>query len=147
MAPEGMVHALELVHGLLVSGGALVDIHPTGDPPPAYAVQQAGQTTFVAWLHETDELVEYAQAEKALSDVVERGLFRLEAQDRFNFVIEASDYAELRQFLVDNWSDILFVPDDEERIRSSELAAGPGCHVTLTENVLVTRYRRCDPGI
>lgn len=142
MAAEGMVHALELVHHLLEPEGILVDIHPTGDPPPAYAIVQGGQSTFAAWLHETDDLVEYAQAAAALAEAERRRLFARQVQERFHFTIQAGSYAELRQFLVENWSDIRFIPQDEQRIRQMEQRAGPGCQLHLTEEVLITRYQR-----
>ena len=49
-----MVHALETIHGLLKPDGRLIDIHPSGDPPPI--IVRIGERSEIAgWLQETDD--------------------------------------------------------------------------------------------
>ncbi len=101
-----MVHALEKVHSLLKPGGELIDIHPLFDPP-AFEVRVGAKKFPVGWLRETDDYEEYELADEALAEVVKRGLFALERQGIFSFVTHADTAAELKQYLIENWSDAI----------------------------------------
>ncbi len=83
-----MVHALEKIHELLEPDGRLIDIHPSGEPPPI-EVRVGQQVTVVGWMKETDDFVEYAQASAALSEAIERGWLDVERKGMFEFVTHA----------------------------------------------------------
>ena len=68
-----MVHALEIIHGLLKKDGLLIDIHPNGEPPPI-EVHVAGEVLLAGYLEEEADFVEYFEADGALADVTARGL-------------------------------------------------------------------------
>ena len=99
-----MVHALEKIHRLIKPGGCLIDIHPSGEPP-SLEVQAGTRVTLAGWLHESDDYVEYGYADEALARVVESGLFRVERQGTFEFVMRADSLADLRAFLAEGWED------------------------------------------
>jgi SAM-dependent methyltransferase len=136
-----MVHALEKVHSLLKPGGTLIDIHPTGEPP-AIEVHIDGQIARAGWLQETDDFVEYFQADDALADVVRRGLFAAEQASQFTFLTHAKTVAALRKFVVEEWSDAIF----EEAVlhRGEELFSSPGRDkkAILNEQAHIARLRR-----
>jgi hypothetical protein len=106
MDRTGMVHALEKVHGLLKPGGELIDIHPMFDPP-AFEVRVGEKKFPVGWLRETDDYEEYELADEALAEVVKRGLFSIEHKGTFSFITHADTAAELKQYLIENWSDAI----------------------------------------
>jgi hypothetical protein len=141
MAPEGMVHALEIIYDLLEPGGCLIDIHPNGQPPSIEA-GIAGQLHLLGYLQETDDFSEYGQASAALAEVTRRGLFTLERQGTFIFIIRAASLDELHNFLNESWSDSIF-PDQVER-QAGELIQSVGeiSAALLTEQVLVARLRK-----
>jgi hypothetical protein len=141
MAAEGMVHALEIIHSLLEPGGCLIDIHPNSQPPPIEA-GIAGQIYPLGYLQETDNFIEYGQASAALAEMIQRGLFVLEQQGTFIFIIRAASVNELHAFLDENWSDSIF-PDPVER-RAGELSQSTGeiSSALLTEQVLIARLRK-----
>lgn len=113
-----MVHALEKVHSLLRPGGQLIDIHPMFDPP-AFEVR-VGERIFPAgWLRETDDYEEYEAADRALAEVVKRGLFSVERQGTFSFITHADTAAELRQYLIDEWQDAII--DEVTFARAADL--------------------------
>jgi hypothetical protein len=85
-----MVHALEITRSLLKPDGLLIDIHPTGDPP-FVEVHVDGEVRLAGYLEETDNFVEYLEADDALTNVTRRGLFefvRIRARRAF-FVHDA----------------------------------------------------------
>jgi hypothetical protein len=141
MAPEGMVHALEIIHSLLETDGCLIDIHPNGQPPPIEA-GIAGQLHLLGYLQETDDFIEYGQASAALAEVIRRGLFIVEQQGTFIFIIRAASVDELHNFLDESWSDSIF-PDEVDR-QAGELSQSVGeiSSAQLTEQVLVARLRK-----
>jgi hypothetical protein len=141
-----MVHALEKAHQLLVPGGLMVDIHPSGQPPPI-VVRLGEETHLAGWLREEDDYVEYAQADAALNEVVVRGLFRREARSRFTFTTHAATVAELRDFLARTWEDAII--DDGVALRATELlqsAAVADKEVILREPIKIARLGKQGSG-
>jgi len=134
-----MVHALEIVHRLLKPEGRLIDIHPSGIPPVMEAVR-GNQRFLLGYLQETDDFIEYRQASAALEQAVRRGLFAVERQDTFTFIIHADSAPELYDYLVETWADA--VPPTEILTRASELAtAGETLRVEMSEGVAITRLK------
>ena len=136
-----MVHALEIVHALLVPDGLLIDIRPTGDPP-AFEVHIDGQVSHAGWMRETDDFVEYFQARDALDEAVRRGLFVLEREETFPFFTSGSTMAELRDYLLANWSDAII---GEEIVRQAEAffdTPGRSKKAVLHEMAHIGRLRR-----
>jgi hypothetical protein len=136
-----MVHALEIIHNLLEPGGFLLDVHPSSDPPPIEV--RLGNRYFLAgWLKETDDYVEYIQADQALEAVVQRGLFTLVKKGTFTFNTYAGSMAELHSYLAETWQDA--VVDDQVARRVQELWQSPEAdkELVLRELVQISRLQR-----
>ncbi len=135
-----MVHALEKIHGLLQPDGALVDIHPSPEPP-SIQVRIAGRVHDAGWLRETDDYLEYEQADQALAQVIERGWFKLERKTRFRFTTHAPSLDDLRHHLESEWQDA-FIEDSTARLiedlfRTRERDK----EILLRESVQIARLR------
>lgn len=102
-----MVHALEEIHRLLKPVGCLIDIHPVREAP-LIKVYQGSSVIFV----ESDPGYDYEeslqQAEGALAQVVQRGLFAIEGSREFELMTYASSIRELRDY----WAMIGAYDDD-----------------------------------
>jgi hypothetical protein len=107
-----MVHALELARELLSTNGILVDLHPQGHPSPVQALVH-GRRQRLGEIHETDDFIEYRQADEALRNIVRRGYFALERQSSFKFKIYTTTLDELRNYLSEAWSDAIISPEIE----------------------------------
>lgn len=148
MQPEGMVHALEEIHRLLKPGGVLIDIHPTTDLL-SFEVYKDGRMIFT--LPDPDCAVEGPrQAEAALAQVVQRGLFAVEGREQFDYQVYGSSVAELREYIAEaNTFDES--PEDEAveareaelfaRIEAAWQDAGEGAEVATHEIGLITCLR------
>jgi hypothetical protein len=110
MAPESMVHALEQIHALLEPGGVLIDIHPTGEPV-AFLLPHNGREEFIGYMQESDDYIEYRQADEAITAVVENGFFELWKSEEFEFRTYADAFEELKSFLDENWSDAIITDE------------------------------------
>ena len=97
-----MVHALEITYNLLKAGGLLIDVHPTGEPP-RIEVHVGGEVRLAGHLDETDDFEEYFQADEALTEVTRRGLFTLEREGLFTFMLHTSTIKELVDYLEAEW--------------------------------------------
>ena len=117
-----MVHALEIIHQLLRPHGKLIDIHPVGEPSPI-EVRIGRQTILAGWLTETDDFVEYKQADDALGQAIQRRWFLVEREATFPFVTHADSMSELREYLAKEWKDAIL--DDQTARKAEELLAGP----------------------
>jgi hypothetical protein len=117
-----MVHALEKIHHLLKPDGFLIDIHPSGEPPPV-EVRIGERNHLAGWLKEKDEYIEYIQADEALQSVVDRGLFVLEKQGTFTFNTYAASLEDLRTHLDEVWEDAIL--DEQVAGRIEDLWCSP----------------------
>lgn len=136
-----MVHALELVHDLLIERGFLVDIHPTGEPP-RIEVRLGGHLHLAGWLNETDDYIEYIQASQALNEVVTNGLFALEREGVFSFSTCANSLSDLCAYLAETWQDAVI--DEQVAGVVEEIMQSPEVdkEIILREQVKIARYRR-----
>ena len=127
-----MVHALEKVHRQIAPGGVLLDIHPLSDRPSVLVNNQQ-----VGVLKETDDFVEYRQANAALDEVVRRGLFVVERASTFAALTHADSLPELLAYLAEEWSDAVLEDDLQKRIE----ALMPG-DLVIEDSVSMTLLRR-----
>ena len=101
-----MVHALREIRNLLKPDGALIDIRPNGELNE-FIRPLGDDEHLIGYLHETDDYVEYRQAEAAVQEVITEGLFQIKKTGEFPFNIHADSFDELKIFIDENWSDSL----------------------------------------
>jgi hypothetical protein len=135
-----MVHALEIIRDLLKADGLFIDIHPTGNPPSIEA-HVGGEVQLAGYLEETNDFVEYFQADDALADVTGRGLFKLEREGFFTFMLHAPTIIALAGHLEAEWSDAVLREDTIERAAALMGAPGKGKEIVLRESVRIARFR------
>jgi hypothetical protein len=114
------VHALRHVHGLLVPGGMLVDIHPVTEEQVESTTGPIGVIREREWV-----TVELPNAEAALRRAIDDGLYELETETDYD-VLQHFDEAEE---LVEAKSDLL---EDQQALVAAIRAA---------QRPLVTRMR------
>ena len=138
-----MVHALEKIHELLEPDGRLIDIHPSGEPPPI-EVRVGQQVTVVGWMKETDDFIEYAQASAALSEAIGRGRFDVERKGTFEFVTHADSISDLREYLAKEWKDAIL--EEAVMAKAAELLDTPECdkELMVREQIRIARLRPGD---
>lgn len=136
-----MVHALEITHSLLKRDGLLIDIHPNGQRPPV-EVHADGKVVLAGHMQEAGDFVEYFQADGALADVIARGLFELEREALFPFMVHASTIKALTNYLENEWSDAILSETVSERLAELMAEPGEGKEIVVREIVHISRYRR-----
>ncbi|MCL4871438.1 MAG: hypothetical protein KJ063_20960 [Anaerolineae bacterium] len=118
-----MVHALKQIRDLLKPGGLLIDIHPSGEPPPIH-VHLDGQAICVGWVKEENEFISYFQTDDALAQACQNGWFTRQSHTRFAFTTAADTIQELYEYLSQNWEDMIIEPQiisrAEDLLRSSQ---------------------------
>lgn len=135
-----MVHALEITRELLKADGLLIDIHPTGTPPLVEA-HLDGDVLVAGHLAETDNFVEYFEADDALRDVTRRGLFELEQEGLFTFMLHAQTIMALADHLEAEWSDAVLHEETIKRAAALMAEPGEGREIVLREIVRIARFR------
>ena len=135
-----MVHALEIAHSLLKKDGLLIDIHPSGRPPKV-EVHLDGEVFLAGHVQETDNFVEYFQADEALAKVTGIGLIELEREGQFDFLMHAPTMEDILKYIETEWSDAVL---SQEVIRKTKTLLGAprdGKEVVVREIVRIGRYR------
>ncbi len=105
-----MVHALEQIHELLKHGGNLIDIHPDGEPVE-FILPLDGREHLIGYMQETDDYIEYRQADEAIQMAISKGLFQVVKTGGFEFRTHADSFDELKAFLDENWSDAVITDE------------------------------------
>lgn len=95
MAYGGMVHALEEIHRLLNPAGRLIDIHPL-EEALHIEVHRNGTILPVGDLTVRQWCTDFQQADAALADVTERGIFEVEHHRIFDSLTHYGSAAEMR---------------------------------------------------
>jgi hypothetical protein len=147
----GMVHALEEIHRLLKPAGTLIDIHPVAESSPV-EIHQAGKIDVAGQLSVHQWCVDYQQADIALTEMVQRGLFVVEREVMFDSLTHYGSALEMGtsfknsidKFARDDQSARESVPQAEAlAARAEELmqAAGSGAKLIVREPTHITRMR------
>jgi hypothetical protein len=141
MLPEGMVHALEQIHRLLVPGGNLVDIHPALDP--MLVEIHRGDSILYSQPDPISFAEDYRKADQALAQVVQRGLFIPSESRQFTFMVYASSVGELCEYLDRVNAHKEPSPEDVEAAREKEFFRQVDAIMqTLGEGVVVATRER-----
>jgi len=146
-----MVHALEEIHRLLKLNGALIDIHPVSEPSPI-ELHQAGKVDLVGLLSVRQWCFEFEQADIALAEIIQRGLFTGERNALFDLPTHYTSAAELGTDLKESVE--IFARDAKAAIeplphvealsaRAEELmrAAVSGAELIVHERTHISRLR------
>ena len=148
MAHEGMVYALEEIHRLLSPGGRLIDIHPFAEAPLA-EIHQGGKIIFAEPIP-VQYQEDIRQADAALAQVIQRGLFVVERSAAFDIRIYGSSVTELNDYLAERDAYDDSPPDEAMMAQQEELAAhveglmlvaGEGAEVAYHDRARITRLR------
>ena len=146
-----MVHALEEIHRLLKPNGALIDIHPVSEPSPI-EIHRAGKVDQVGLLSVRQWCFEFEQADIALAEIIQRGMFTVERNARFDLPTHYASAAELGTDLKESVE--IFARDAQAAIeplphvealtaRAEELmrAAVSGAELIVHERTHISRLR------
>ena len=146
-----MVHALEEIHRLLKPDGALIDIHPVSEPS-LIEIHQAGKVDRVGLLSVRQWCFEFEQADIALAEIIQRGMFTVERNALFDLPTHYTSAAELGADLKDSVE--IFARDAKAAIeplphvealsaRAEELmrAAVSGAELIVHERTHISRLR------
>ena len=146
-----MVHALEEIRRLLKPAGVLIDIHPVAEGTPI-EIHQAGRIELAGNLSVPQWCTDFEQADSALAEVIQRGLFAVERETVFDSVSHYDTAAELRTEqleAVDKFARVARSADvgkphvEALADRAEELmqAAGGGAELILRERAHISRLR------
>ncbi len=146
-----MVHALEGIHRLLKPNGALIDIHPVSESS-SVEIHQAGKVELVGLLSVRQWCFESEQADIALAEITQRGMFIMERNAIFDLPTHYASAAELgtdqkesvEVFARDAQAAIEPLPQIEAlTARAEELmrAAGSDAELIVHERTHISRLR------
>jgi len=146
-----MVHALEEIRRLLKHAGALIDIHPVAVSSPV-EIHQKGRIDLVGHLSVRSWCEDYQQADNALAEIAQRGLFTAESERVFDSLTHYPSVAEMRislkesiaKFARDAQSAGEGIPDVEAlaaRADERMQAAASGAELIVRERTHISRLR------
>jgi predicted RNase H-like HicB family nuclease len=146
-----MVHALEEVRRLLKSTGVLIDMHPVAEAVPI-EIHQGGKIDLAGHLLVRQWSTDYQQADNALAEITQRGLFVVERESVFDSLTYYDSVEEMstnlkqafEKYARDAQSAGEDVPQAEAlAARADELmrAAVSGAELRAHERIHISRLR------
>jgi hypothetical protein len=139
-----MVHALEEIHSLLKPNGFLIDIHPVAEHS-SIEIHRNGKIKLVGKLEVRQWCFDYQQADTALTEIVQRGLFTVEQKGIFDTLTYYNSPAEMGAALKESIHKFVREgePIDEELSQVEKLALQAEKRLRAAGNVakLVLRER------
>lgn len=123
------MHALRHVHGLLVAGGLLVDLHPVTEEQVEAGGRRIGVIEEPQWVS-----VDLPNAEAGVLEVIEDGRYRLEAEVE---LVVLAHYADAESLIAEKADRLPELPSLVRAIR----AAIPS--LVVREHAVARRLRAC----
>lgn len=111
-----MVHALEIAHDLLHKDGVVIDVHPTSQPASILYASH-GSEFYLGELEESDDYIEYLQADQAVEAALKTGIFTSRQRNSFIFRTYSDSLEELLEYLSTEWKDAVLSPQIQEQAR------------------------------
>lgn len=146
-----MVHALEEIHRLLKPDGKLIDIHPVAEHS-SIEIHRNGKIDPAGQLEVSQWCVDFAEADKALDEIIQRGVFRVEQKGNFDTLTYYDSVSEMNTALKESIHKYVREgePVDEEVAHVEELAvqaedllrvAGKEARLVLREKDHISRLK------
>jgi len=146
-----MVHALEVIHRLLKPGGFLIDIHPVAQHS-SVEIHQNGKIDLVGQLEVSQWCVDFQEADKALDEIIQRGMFTVEQKGMYDTLTYYDSTSEMgtaleesiHKYARDDQSADEEVPQVEAlAMHAQEMlqAAGSGAELILRERDQISRLK------
>jgi len=146
-----MVHALEEIHRLLKPNGFLIDIHPIAEHSQI-EIHQNGKIDRVGTLVVHQWCVDFEEADKALAEIIRRGVFAVVEKGSFDTLTYYDTASEMGTALKESIHKYVREgePVDEEvsqvetlAVQAEKLlkAAGSGAELVLRERDHIGRLR------
>ncbi len=138
-----MVHALREVRRVLASGGVLVDLRPLLNRWPVELASSTAQHLLGRATDLAAPLSDDAAANAAMAEASESGQWVRELQEEFPLFYYWDTPGEMKDYIADEWSDVITVDEAVWRdLKSAWATANPDAHVRLRMKMLITRYRK-----
>jgi hypothetical protein len=137
-----MVHALERVRPWLGSEGYILEIHDVSAPPRIEVHTQQHQFYAGQLLSTTNYEGEY-QADQAIDDVIQAGIFSSRHSKTFEYCIRADSLSSLQDYLAESWENTYLTQGTQQKIHELEGQLGQGSEVVLH---MISRMIILDPG-
>ena len=146
-----MVHALEEIHHILKPDGKLIDIHPVSEHS-SVEIHRNGKVDLVGHLVVHQWCVDFEEADKALAEIISRGVFAIEEKGIFDALTYYDSAAEMgtafkesiHKYARDANSEVEEVPQAEALTAQAEellQAAGSEAMLVLREKDHISRLR------
>ena len=137
-----MVHALEKTGQLLERGGVVIEAHDLVEPR-RIEVHTSGRVTPAGQLLDRNNFEELRQTNAALDIVIQNGLFKIEADEFFEYQFCAPSLAAFDEWLGEQW-DSTYYPDHHAQIVRDEMGDAQGdAQVIIRANARMIRLRLC----
>ncbi len=138
-----MVHALEEARRVLVPGGVLVDLRPLVEHWPIEVATSNQQHEIGRATDLAEPFGDDAAANAAMAQAADSGRWIREQQENFPLFYYWDTPDEMREYLADEWSDVITVDDRVWRdLKSAWATANADARVRLRMKMLITRYRK-----
>lgn len=135
-----MVHALKKTRNLLNPGGVVLNVHDLPDPP-RIDVYTGGRASGAGRMLSHTDFEMQRQADDALAQAVEDGLFTKEEEQIFEYTIHADTYDALKECLAESWETAYLPEETTKQVNSLMSRAGEQAKILMRLSARITRLK------
>jgi hypothetical protein len=140
-----MVHALHEIERVLAPGALLIDLRPLLERWPAEVASSGGYEEAGRSTDLQEPLADDAAANSAMQAFAASGGFIREQQDTFPLFYYWDTPKEMREYIEEQWNDVIQIEEDEwNNIASMWARASADARVRLRVKMSITRFRKQD---
>jgi hypothetical protein len=137
-----MVHALEEVWRVLVSGGRLVDLRPIASNWPVEVLID-GRPTLAGKVDDSSRIPDDTASNNSITEAVRRGLFDKEREELFEYAYYWQTIDDMKAYVRDNWSGSAVLPEWVTAEARRLVMANPAqSKLRIRRKMMIARYRK-----
>ena len=142
-----MVHALEEIHRVLVTGGILIDLRPLLDRWPLEVTSMNGNREAGRATDLSAPLADDAAADQSMTKAELQGWFLREREDTFSFFYYWDTPREMQEYIDETWNDVISIDDGLwNDLRSLWATSNADARVRLRVKMQITSLRNQNPS-
>ncbi len=138
-----MVHALSESWRILKDGGRLIDLRPYRSEWFVEIINQGNSLLAGQFIGKEDGLNDDAMSDKAISELIHRGLFKIETKEFFDYSYNWESHDQMFDYVSTSWRNLISTPKNVlSKVRKIKNEQGETSVIRIRRNILIASYQK-----
>ena len=138
-----MVHALSESWRILKAGGRLIDLRPYRSEWYVELISKDNPILAGKFIGKEEGLTDDDMSDKAISEVIRRGLFKKENKEFFDYSYYWDSFDQMFDYVSTTWSNLVSTPKNVlSNVRQMEKVQRGQAVIRIRRKILIASYRK-----